>query len=448
MHRCVPCPRLPTILDCHHRGALAPETEANSTMQQHSVIFQTPGLIDLNTVRFMGVSVKENDSPIGYFGTGLKYAIAVALREGQKITLYRGREPYMFTARETVIRGRAFPTIYMNEEPLGITAELGKNWKLWMAFRELWSNTKDEGGSVHKMATPEDGLTTIVVEGGAFARVSSEREKYVQESASGELIESSRDLEVWRKDTQRTVSLFSPIDGIATNAMPDNYAFYRGIRAWESHKAFLYRYNIMQSMVLSEDRFILSDWSAKRVIANFIARDCLDAAMIARVVCAGKEYVEAELDFGSAAEPSDLFIETVERHYVRANESARRVVRDRKKLGAYMEMKPVGVQQMMVARAKEFLERRNVPIGDYKVRFTEDLGGDEESSILGRAMEAEGEIWLSSRLFRMGTKMLAGTWLEEVYHLKYNLQDYSPKMQNFLLDTIVTLMEEAEGEVL
>ena len=57
------------------------------------IIFENKGLIDVHAISIMGVSVKEEGS-IGYFGTGLKYAIATLLREGQKITIWRGKEPF------------------------------------------------------------------------------------------------------------------------------------------------------------------------------------------------------------------------------------------------------------------------------------------------------------------------------------------------------------------
>ena len=41
-------------------------------------------------IRTLGVSVKVGDSPIGYFGTGLKFALATILRKGGEIVLKRG----------------------------------------------------------------------------------------------------------------------------------------------------------------------------------------------------------------------------------------------------------------------------------------------------------------------------------------------------------------------
>jgi hypothetical protein len=39
------------------------------------IVFENEGLIDLRSIKTFDVSVKENDSPIGFFGTGLKYTI-------------------------------------------------------------------------------------------------------------------------------------------------------------------------------------------------------------------------------------------------------------------------------------------------------------------------------------------------------------------------------------
>ena len=46
-----------------------------------AVAFRTPGLIPIEAFTSTGVNVKIHDNPIGHFGTGLKYAVAVLLRE-------------------------------------------------------------------------------------------------------------------------------------------------------------------------------------------------------------------------------------------------------------------------------------------------------------------------------------------------------------------------------
>jgi len=65
-----------------------------------TIIFKNNGIIDLDFIRSFGVSVKENDNPIGFFGTGLKYAIAILLREKQEVSVFLGKEEYKFSCGE------------------------------------------------------------------------------------------------------------------------------------------------------------------------------------------------------------------------------------------------------------------------------------------------------------------------------------------------------------
>ena len=96
-----------------------------------AVSFRNRGLIDLRAVRTFGVSAKECENPIGFFGTGLKYAIAICLRLNCKVTLWRGTERYDFATREAEMRNATFRVITMNGEELSFTTDLGKTWEPW-----------------------------------------------------------------------------------------------------------------------------------------------------------------------------------------------------------------------------------------------------------------------------------------------------------------------------
>lgn len=108
------------------------------------IIFKNKGAIDVRAIKILGVSVKK-DNAIGFFGTGLKYAIAICLREGCPLSIWSGGEEYSFTTKKVAITGQDFDVVCMNGEELGFTTELGKTWKLWQAFRELYCNCTDEG---------------------------------------------------------------------------------------------------------------------------------------------------------------------------------------------------------------------------------------------------------------------------------------------------------------
>lgn len=152
---------------------------------RRSLVFQNPGLIDLDAVTTLGVSVKDGDTPIGYFGTGLKFAIATVLRNGGTLTLWRGKVAHHFATDAGTVRGEPFEFVTMDGKRLGFTTQLGRNWEPWMAFRELASNCRDEGGryfdSGEGWEVREDH-TTIVVHGQALLNVWPDRSTILIES--------------------------------------------------------------------------------------------------------------------------------------------------------------------------------------------------------------------------------------------------------------------------
>ena len=146
-----------------------------------------PGLVPMEAVTTMGVSAKEGENPIGFFGTGLKYAIASLLRTSQKITIWHGLERYDFGVESRVVRGKDFDFIRMkgsdSDERLGFTTHLGAHWEGWQVFRELYSNCLDEGGEISfSRIVPQEGWTTIWVSGEAFANSARERDRIFLET--------------------------------------------------------------------------------------------------------------------------------------------------------------------------------------------------------------------------------------------------------------------------
>src|SRR5437867_1027619 len=95
-------------------------------------VFENPGVIDPRSITTFGVSSKDNASKaIGFFGTGLKYAIAILLRNGCGITIYSGGKKYTFGVFKEEIRNDTFQIVTMNNVKLGFTTELGKTWEMW-----------------------------------------------------------------------------------------------------------------------------------------------------------------------------------------------------------------------------------------------------------------------------------------------------------------------------
>ena len=92
------------------------------------VVFENLGEIDVRAITTMGVSVKQDSSAVGYFGTGLKYALANVLRNRGKAVIYSGEDVYEFSSESSSIRGKKFDIVRMNNQDIGFTTELGKDY--------------------------------------------------------------------------------------------------------------------------------------------------------------------------------------------------------------------------------------------------------------------------------------------------------------------------------
>jgi len=150
------------------------------------IIFENAGEIDSLMITTFGVNVKESDDAIGFFGTGLKYSIAILARLGIPIQIHSGETVHTFSKKQVTLRGKDFEFVAMDGVALGFTTEVGKKWELWMAYRELFCNTKDEGGRVYEsdeIPEPEAGITRVIVSGADFMSVRNQHSIYFLNSS-------------------------------------------------------------------------------------------------------------------------------------------------------------------------------------------------------------------------------------------------------------------------
>lgn len=215
------------------------------------IVFETQGEIDIRSFTTFGINVKPNtESPIGYFGTGLKYAIAILTRnQSDRVQVLIGTDEYEFYCKSQSFRGRDFNFIKMRKRKsllsrwryieLPFTTEFGKNWEMWQAFRELESNTRDEGGSTYSTneeVLPKSGVTKIIISNEEFVDCYDNRDQVFLPTADLELYDSSSILEVYSK--------------------PSEYLYYRGLRVQKLDKPSMYTYNFLCDVDLTEDRTI------------------------------------------------------------------------------------------------------------------------------------------------------------------------------------------------
>lgn len=215
------------------------------------IIFENKGVVPIEAFTTLGVNAKPaTDNPIGHFGTGLKYALAVCLRLGGTFTLYRGTEEYEFYVKDMEFRDKEFQVVRMKRrkgfasrwtyEKLPFTLEFGKEWEPWMAVRELESNMRDEEHGLSfntddpTLAVPMDGHTTIIIDCSQMEAAYKELDKIFM-SPDKELLFKHNCLEVYKG--------------------PSDYVFYRGLRVTDiAGKPSMFTYNFTDGVTLTEDR--------------------------------------------------------------------------------------------------------------------------------------------------------------------------------------------------
>ena len=397
------------------------------------IIFENDDEIDVRAITTFGINVKEHDNPIGFFGTGLKYALAILLRTGHEIVIQSGVDEYRFGTTPEEIRGKRFDIVTMQNgtgepAPLGFTVDVGKTWEVWMAYRELFCNCRDERGRVYENDGPPAataGITRVSIRGEGIIQAHLTRNEFVLE---GEPLFKTNLCE------------FHPgeADGV----------FYRGLRVMRFADGMrsINTYNLLVPVDLTEDRTAKYPWMVESMIRNAVIGSS-DPRFIRRVLQAEKGRPEHSFDFSECYKsPSDEFLRVVELlardRITDINTSALSIYKDHARKQLTPDAAPLtGVRAIMLKRALEFSERLGFRI-DYPIIVTEALG----EGVLGLA--EDGRIYLSSHCFLLGTKQVAATAIEEFVHLKHGFADCSRPFQDFLLNTVVTLGEEIQGEPL
>lgn len=384
------------------------------------VSLTNPGLIPIEAVTTMGVSAKEGENPIGFFGTGLKYAVASLLRTSQRVTIWRGLDRYDFSVETGEVRGKEFGFIIMKgpegEQRLGFTTHLGAQWETWQVFRELYSNCLDEGGDLSfARVEPKEGYTTIWVTGAAFADAARQRDRYFLTSEPlyrGLLVD--------------------------IHPGPSSGLYYRGVLVASTEHPAAYTYNLTSSMSLTEDRTLADRWYADCYIASTLA-GCTDRKVLEGALTRLGGF-ESHLTFSGLSETfAEVTLDLSERLGVAAV-IASAVKAAEQWAQREARVKPLRLssrEQADISAAKDFLDRIGYPV-TAPIIVADTLGPD----VFG--MAKNGTIYLSRITINRGGNFLIGTILEEQLHLDHGFLDESRRFQDFLIDLVVKFAKDAD----
>jgi hypothetical protein len=381
------------------------------------LIFENPGEIDPRLITVMGTNLKTSSStPIGTFGTGLKYAIAGILRLGGTVFISSGLVEHSFAAYPEAIQDKTFGFIKMftTSEPtqaadpgqtLGFTTELGKNWAPWMLYRELWSNMKDEGGTDvtfvqpdtygrYILPAPTPGITRVIVQCDEVSSCFSTESDFL---LSTKPIWTNTDLEIHPART-------------------DGAVFYRGIRvATVKQKSSEYTYNILHPERLTEDRTI-DLWTCSYRIVQSLSN--LDDQLVAETILLAKDSIfEATFTFEYSTAFSFVMRDAIKFHKYNKhlNESARKRSRH---LYVYDSM-PVAIPrtpevQKKISRYLELLSLFNINIPWTEIRPCKKSHRDDDSIIF-----YEDVLWVTEEV------LASDDWLLQLLARRHDGQSFN-----------------------
>lgn len=393
-----------------------------------SITFQNPGEIDPRSWTTFGLNAKPNSTnPIGFFGTGLKYAIAITMRLGGSLTIWSGKTKYTFTTEKTDFRGKEFQAILCQEgkkKPFALpfTTELGKKWEPWMAFRELYCNAMDEDGETYDYArSPATGSTTIIVS----------------------------EPEIFECFAKRSAFLLSPeqkplakLRGVEIFPGRSNGVYYRGILVGQTEEDHEFTYNLVDAVELTEDRTLKYQYVFKhRVVAALMSLGVDQENIVRKTTTGERNSFEASLPWTlSGYDPNDEFLEVVG-NLRREGANVVDLVRELHDQYVKKDADPERIaltnrEHEMLLRAMDVLKKQlGYDFSDLEIVPVRSLG----PSTFGLARK--GKIFLARRAFEAGQVWVTGTLLEEYGHVRLHWRDETRDMQNALINLTATLAE-------
>lgn len=253
------------------------------TEQLNWLEFVNEGEVPVNAFKLLGASTKRGvDGKIGYFGSGLKYSLAVLLREGVSFRIFSGEKEIKVGTRKTKFAEKNIDVITINGEKTSITLDAGVDWELWFALREIYSNTLDENGKMYARTEnspqPESGRTKIFIcIDDALKEIMDNWSEYFSNTRKP-LFENDC-YRILEKNNSNSLTIFR-----------------RGIRAYTNRKESIFDYDI-DKLEINESRVAKYDFRARQSCAEALA--CCDNEEVIKkfIIANNDKYTEKEGDF-------------------------------------------------------------------------------------------------------------------------------------------------------
>lgn len=428
------------------------QTEQKVKTTTQFIKIKNLGNMDYKALTLIGASSKVGDeTKIGQFGSGNKYAIAYLLRERHDIWIYSGTERIDVGTIEKEFRGQFFDIIYINGKETSITTAMGKDWELWQAIREIYCNALDEPEAEFGIVDgiePAAGETHIYIKVNPaisefmkdFDNYFATKKKVLFECAQGRILEKSgKHVNIYRK----------------------------GINCMKSTLRSLFDYDLVQIEV-DENRLIRYSWSVEEKVWDLIFR-CTNQEVSKKILMGAKEGTfEGSVSSYSDVSASNISEECKEvfqslkiapagyAGMLKPDEAQQYVITPTKVFeqvkpilandnlgdcfkvysqGMYREIECDTIQNSAIDSALGFLK-----LCDFRIPYVISTGIFSDKAIMGTS--SEERIILSDICLERGTTEIINTIIEEYIHIKYGCRDESRLFQESIITEFISYMKK------
>lgn len=416
------------------------------------------GEIDPQALHLVGASTKVgDDSKIGQFGSGNKYALCYLLRNSYDIRVFAGDRELNLETKPHEFGGQTFHRVYVDGEPTSLTTQMGKDWDLWQAMRELYCNAVDEGGNTIDFTddvTPTKGETHFYVE------------------CTADVLEFMTNFDKYFLSPSRIICEVPGYGRISHKSGKEANVYRKGIRCYDTERTSVYDYDL-DDIKISEDRLVQYPWRVvpaiwdlifncdnEQVIRTFLARCCENFSLEGNVDDISTIYatevsptflevissmtfapvgmsglLTAEEQASTCIVPTKVF--NVLRELVKDNN-----IQDKFKLTKnnelFREYDTTPLEGEIIRKCLEFFKEV-----DFDIPYTIKTVKFENKKILGAAVD--GEILLSDVGLERGIFDVCNTILEEYIHLKYKVKDETRDFQTASINLLLKYMQKANA---
>lgn len=412
------------------------------------------GLIEPQALHLVGASTKRNDNTkIGQFGSGNKYALAYLLRNGYDVKIFAGLQEIVIDTKPETFRDNEFNVIYINGERTSITTEMGKDWEFWQALREIYSNAMDEKG--HSM----DFLSAI-------NPVDGETHFYI--GTKKDVMEFVSNFDNYFA-TNKKVLFECPYGKILEKSGDKANVYRKGIRCFTTNKNSIFDYDFTD-ISIDENRLVKYFWQIDEKVWDLIYR-CTDKEVVMQVLhnSHNHEFIEgciSDVSSINGTVASEQFKECIksinlapkgmagmlkpdeiETHVIvptKVFSSFRGILGDEnvgdkfkvtKFGGMFREIDSTLLYDAILLQAVDFLKECN-----FEIPYLISIAIFDNKDVLGSAHD--GKIILSDICMERGINEVVNTILEEFIHLKYDVKDETRAFQTATITEFISYMKK------